>query len=113
MAELYADEDFPGPVVIVLRSLGYDVLTAHEDGRAGFGIDDPEVLERATELGRAVLTHNRDDYRYLHDQDPQHDGIITCTRDKNWAALAARIHAAIVALPSLHGHLIKIIRPSS
>lgn len=29
---LYADEDFPHPVVEELRRLGHDVLTAQEDG---------------------------------------------------------------------------------
>jgi hypothetical protein len=32
---LYADEDFPFPVVEQLRQLGHDVLTAQEDGRTG------------------------------------------------------------------------------
>ena len=35
MATLYAYEDFPYPVVEHLRTLGPDVLTAQEDGRAG------------------------------------------------------------------------------
>jgi Domain of unknown function (DUF5615) len=34
MASLYADEDFPLPVVVDLRNLGHDVLTAHEAGQA-------------------------------------------------------------------------------
>jgi Domain of unknown function (DUF5615) len=34
MAELYADEDFPFPVVERLRQLGHDVLTALEAGKA-------------------------------------------------------------------------------
>jgi hypothetical protein len=31
---LYADEDFPLPVVERLRRLGHDVVTVQEDGRA-------------------------------------------------------------------------------
>lgn len=54
MADLYADEDFPLPVVERLRDLGHDVLTAGEDGRAGQGVSDADVLDRATALGRVV-----------------------------------------------------------
>jgi Domain of unknown function (DUF5615) len=80
MADLYADEDFPQPVVEQLRVLGHDVLTAGGDGRAGQSIPDADVLAHATALGRAVLTHNRDDFRKLHAADPNHAGIVTATR---------------------------------
>ena len=112
MAEFYADENVPYAVVDAVRDLGHDVLTAREDGRAGFGIDDPDVLARAIELDRTVLTKDRDDYHYLHSIVPNHAGIVTFTDDMNRAALAGRIHAAIAALPSLRGQLVKIVRPS-
>jgi uncharacterized protein DUF5615 len=35
MARLYADENFPLPVVEELRRLGHDVLTIYETGQAG------------------------------------------------------------------------------
>jgi len=35
MARLYGDENFPYPVVLALRRLGHDVLTAQEAGKAG------------------------------------------------------------------------------
>lgn len=56
MARLYADEDFPLPVVKELRRLGHDVRTVQEAGRAGQGIDDAQVLVDATADQRAVLT---------------------------------------------------------
>lgn len=112
MAALYADEDFPGPVVALLRGLGHDVLTAGDDGRGGQGIDDPDVLARATALGRAVVTHNRVDYHRLHAANPNHGGIVTCTRDQRWQALANRIDVAITVFPSLAGRLVKVIRPN-
>ncbi len=34
MAQLYADENSPLPVVEELRRLGHDVLTMYEDGKA-------------------------------------------------------------------------------
>ena len=112
MASLYADEYFPFPVVERLRALGHDVLTALDDGRAGQGIPDPQVLARATQLGRAVLTHNRKDYHRLHRLDPNHGGIVSCTRDDDVDALAARIDAAITPLPALAGQLVKVVRPN-
>lgn len=113
MAALYADENFPGPVVVALRVVGHDVLTAFADGRANLGIGDPDVLTRATALGRAVLTHNRKDYFRLHRASPAHAGIIACKEDLDFPALAARIHAAVTAVPDLAGQLIRVNRPSS
>ena len=112
MADLYADEDFPQPVVEQLRAVCHDVLTAGEDGRAGQSVGDAEVLARATALGRAVLTHNRDDFRKLHAADPNHAGIVTATRDANTTALAGRIDAAIAHLPTLAGQLVRVVRPN-
>ena len=112
MAALYADENFPFPVVVILRLAGHDVVTAHEDGRAGQKIGDPSVLTRATQLGRAVLTLDRRDYFRLHRTDPSHAGIVACTKDLDFPALAGRVHAAIAGLPSLAGLLVRVIRPN-
>lgn len=112
MAALYADENFPLPVVVVLRGAGYDVLTVREDGRADLKIPDPDVLARATSLGRAVLTHNRSDFFRLHRASPAHAGIIACTEDLDFAALAARIHAALGGVADLPGQLIRVNRPN-
>ena len=62
--QLYADEDFPYPVVEALRRLGHDVLTTQEDGRQQ--APDPDILARAHALGRAVITHNRRHFERLH-----------------------------------------------
>ena len=110
MTLFYADEDFPGPVTVELRALGYDVLTAQEDGRAGNG--DPAVLARAISLGRCVLTKNRTDFYRLHALVPNHVGIVTIRDDPDRPALAARIHAAVSALPSLAGQLVRVNRPN-
>src|SRR6266571_301686 len=59
MALLFADEDFPFPVVERLRQLGHDVLTTLETGRANQRIGDVDQLAFATSLGRAILTRNR------------------------------------------------------
>ena len=43
---------------------------------------------------------------------PLHAGIIACTNDRNWEALANRINAAITAEESLQGKLIRVVRPT-
>src|SRR2546422_9497488 len=78
---LYADENFPLRTVEELRRLGHDVLTALEDGRANQSIPDEDLLARATEIGRTLLTINRLDFKRLHRRMPDHAGIIICTED--------------------------------
>ena len=90
---LYADEDFSFPVVIELRQMGHDVLTAQEDGLVA--TPDPVILVRAHSLGRAVLTYNRRDFERLDRQGAPHSGIVSATHDRDFPALAARIHAAL------------------
>lgn len=53
---LYADENFPLPVVEELRRLGHDVITVFEEGLANQRVADDAILQRATQLERAVLT---------------------------------------------------------
>ena len=47
MARFYADEQFPLPVVELLRILEHDVLTVQEAGNAYQGILDEEVRSDA------------------------------------------------------------------
>jgi Domain of unknown function (DUF5615) len=112
MAQLYADEQYPYPVVECLRALGHDVLTVQEAGHANQRISDPEVLAFATQERRAVLTQNRKDFIRLHQQQADHAGIIACTNDRDWQALANRIDEAIAQETTLLGKLIRIVRPS-
>jgi hypothetical protein len=92
MAILYADENFHFPVVAELRNLGHDVLTAHQAGQAGQRIPDPAVLAYAINHGRGVLTHNRKHFIKLHKKGIRHFGILVCTYDEDFLALAQRIH---------------------
>ena len=112
MARLYADEHFPYPVVELLRGLGHDVLTVQDAGKAGLKIPDDQVLAFATRNNRAVLTLNRRDFRQLHRRQPDHGGIINCSNDRNWEALANRIDAAIAEAEPLAGKLVRVVRPS-
>jgi predicted nuclease of predicted toxin-antitoxin system len=112
MAKLYSNENFPLPVVEELRRLGHDVLTIQETGKAGQAIKDEVVLEHAVADDRALLTLNRAHFIRLHGERPEHDGIIVCTVDADFAGQAARIHAAVEAAGDLRGQLIRVNRPS-
>jgi predicted nuclease of predicted toxin-antitoxin system len=113
MARLYADEDFPLPVVEELRRLGHDARTVHEAGRANQGIADAEVLADAVADQRAVLTHNHGDFKRLHRQGQGHEGIISCTQDTlDPVGLARRIHDASVGAASLAKRFVRVVRPN-
>jgi predicted nuclease of predicted toxin-antitoxin system len=114
MARIYANENFPRRVVEELRTLGYDVLTSLEAGRANLRVPDDEVLDFAIEQKRAVLTLNRLDFFRLHrDRGGMHEGIIACTLDDaNPSAFAQRIDAAIQAMPDIGGQLIRVVKPA-
>jgi len=111
MARLYANENFPLPAVEELRRLGHEVATTQETGTAGLAMSDLEVLRLATEQGRAVLTFNRRHFIRLHEESPRHAGIIVCTFDPDFIALARRVDAALAAAPGLQAQLLRIRRP--
>jgi hypothetical protein len=55
---LYMDVHVPYAITRGLRLRGVDVLTAREDGTAQ--LSDPELLDRATALGRVLFTQDDD-----------------------------------------------------
>ena len=111
MARLYANENFPLPVVEELRRLGHDVLTIQDAGRAERAVPDEEVLAFAVSQTRSVITLNRKHFVQLHRRGSDHSGIIACTFDRDFIAQAQRIHAAIASAPELTGTLIRVNRP--
>jgi hypothetical protein len=54
----YMDENVPAAITQGLRDRGVDVRTVQEDGCDGTA--DPQVLDRAGELGRVVFTRDQD-----------------------------------------------------
>lgn len=112
MARLYANENFPFPVVEALRRLGHDVLTIQETGRANQELPDPEVLAFATTEQRAVLTLNRKDFIRLHHASAAHAGILVCTFDPEFEAQAQRIHATLQEHSVLTAQLLRVNRPA-
>ena len=111
MARIYADEQFSRQVVQNLRSLGHDVLTVQEAGNAG--LPDEDVLAFAITQNRVVLTVNRRDFFQLHKLEPDHSGIIACTRDDDIAKLTANINDAISIADILMGKVIRVYRSGS
>jgi len=111
MADCYANENFPLPVVEALRRLGHDLLTTYESSRAGQAIPDEEVLAFAIGESRIVLTLNRRHFIRLHYTTPNHCGIIVCTYDPNFEALAERVHVELNAHSGWAGRLVRVNRP--
>jgi predicted nuclease of predicted toxin-antitoxin system len=111
MARLYTNENIPLPVVEALRQRGHDVLTTYESGKANQAIPDSEVLAFATEQGRVLITFNRKHFIRLHAESADHAGIVVCTVDVDFEALAQRIHAALEAHEALSGQLLRINKP--
>ena len=54
--KLYADEQYPYPIVKCLRNLGHDALTIQVAGTANQRIPDDRVLAFATKNERVVIT---------------------------------------------------------
>ncbi len=112
MARFYGNENFDLQAADALRQKGHDVLTAKSAGKANQRIPDDEVLQFSTFEKRAVLTFNRKDFFKLHRQFPNHCGIVACTYDADFEALAHRIDFAVEAAGGkLDGEILRIYRP--
>lgn len=80
--ELYLDEDVSVLVAELLRVRGFTAQTTQDAARKN--TEDEEQLAYAVSQGRALLTHNRDDFaalahRYFAD-GRKHYGIIIAVR---------------------------------
>ena len=111
MALFYSNENFPLPAVDELRKLDHNVLTIQETGKGGQAKTDEEVLNFSFSENRILLTLNRKHFIRLHKKKVKHAGILVCTFDPNFKALAKRIHEAIQNESDLTGQLIRINRP--
>lgn len=111
MARLLADENFPFPVTQELRRLGDDVVTLEDLGKVDQRLSDDVVLALATEQDRAVLTINRRHFVRLHQERPEHAGIVVCSLDIDFEGQAKRIAAALEGEETQAGKLFRINRP--
>jgi hypothetical protein len=60
---------------------------------------------------RVLFTINRKHFIRLHRHKPNHIGIIVCTFDLDFVALAQRVHTTLAAQLDMNGQLIRINRP--
>lgn len=111
MARFYSNENFPIPTVEVLRALGHDVLTIQETGNANRSLSDADVLSFAISEQRVLLTLNRKHFIKLHRALGKHAGIVVCSFDPDFEALAKRIHLAVDSEELLANRLIRVNRP--
>jgi predicted nuclease of predicted toxin-antitoxin system len=95
MERLYVNENFPLPVVKLLRDFGHDVLTSADAGNANQQIPDEYVLQFTISENRILVTLNRRDFIQIHKTIPIHFGIIICTEDINFIGFANRIHTLL------------------
>lgn len=80
--ELYLDEDVDVLVAELLARRGYSAITARDVGT--LGQEDSEQLAYAVRQGRALFTHNRNDFEKLaltyFERAWPHYGIILAVR---------------------------------
>lgn len=112
MARLYANENFPLPVIEELRRLGHDVLTTLDAGNANQALPDEEVLAFSMRENRALLTMNRRHFLRLVERNPDHTGLILCTFDADSVRQAQAVHASIAARDGLVGQVLRVNWPS-
>jgi predicted nuclease of predicted toxin-antitoxin system len=67
------DVHVPYAITIGLRLRGIDVLTSQDD--ATTRLDDPELLERASALGRALFTQDKDFLRVASERRHRGQGF--------------------------------------
>jgi hypothetical protein len=91
MTSFYFDVHVPAAITDQLRRRGVDVLTAQEDNATG--LDDPELLNRSTTLGRVLFTQ---DIRFK-------------ARAEDWQR-AARPFAGLIFGHQLHGSIGQYVR---
>lgn len=113
MAKLFGDENFSARAMNKLKDLGHETLTAQEAGMANQKITDDVILQFASSEGRAVVTFDRRDYYRLHQEKPNHAGIIACTSNPDIEALATQIDQEIDLEGTLDNKFIRVYRPKT
>jgi len=111
MTRLYSNENFPLAVVEELRSLGHNVLTIQETGKANQAVSDEDVLAFANKEKRIFLTLNRRHFIRLHNKHHPHSGIFACTFDPDFSALAEQIDNALREETDFVKKVVRINRP--
>jgi len=80
--QLLVDEDTQSRrLVQLLVDAGHDVVSVSDEELEG--VSDEVVLDRARTLGRALLTQNVRDFRELHEENPEHPGILCVFHERD------------------------------
>jgi len=99
LIKLYLDEDVWTGLATALRQAGYDVVSVDDVGRKG--LSDEDQMAFAIAEGRAILTHNIQDFAPLattyFEQGIEHPGILV-TRHFEKGLLLRRMLALLDAL---------------
>jgi len=77
---LYLDENLSPKIAHQLQRRGIDVITAHDVD--ALGDTDENHLQRATNLGRVLCTHDAD-YLILSSSGVEHTGIVYGIQEKH------------------------------
>jgi len=81
---LYLDDcAFSHELKRLLLEAGHDVEVPADMRPPLTGEDDAVHFAHAKAAGRAILTLNPRDFKELHDQDPDHSGILTVYQDND------------------------------
>lgn len=100
---LYLDEDVVPELARMLRSHGYDAISAHEV--AALRLEDAEQLERAASEGRTLLTYNYHDFLRISDEwfmaGRSHAGIVISYRQYSRHELGSLFRTVVALLESL------------
>lgn len=107
---LLGDEDFNQKVLALLTLAGHDVTSIKELGLDRQWLPDEEVLQIASELGRVVLTHNKNDFIKLHRSVDKHAGIITCYQTANAEKLSGKIINLLKKEEELENKLFRVYK---
>ena len=73
----FMDVHVPRQITRALRGQGIDVLTAQEDGAAEWS--DSDLVDRATELGRVLVSHDEDmlrEAKIRHQSGHEFSGVV-------------------------------------
>lgn len=89
LIELYLDEDVDVLLADLVKGHGFSATTARDEGN--LNKSDEEQLTFATTVGKAILTHNRDDLAELARDylitGKTHSGIILAKRRRPYEIL--------------------------
>ena len=92
-ARLYLDEDVSPVAAGMLRANGFDAISAHEAGNAGW--PDERQLEYAASEGRVIFSYNARHFRDLAkaaaEADRHHAGIVVSYQQYKTEAISVLV----------------------